>query len=83
MHVRLYFFLFTFFFLSVMNPCEYLNLPVVGNRLSHTFYPTNICMVQTMLEAQHIFLNFDNICCEPAQKITRYCMKLIEHILLT
>lgn len=49
---------------------------MVGNRLSHTFYLTNICTVRTLLEAQHIFSNFDNTCCEPAQNITRYCLKL-------
>lgn len=73
------FFFLLFFFLFFCQPWthrEELKFPVVGNRLSHTFYPTNICVVQTLLEAQHIFLNFDNICCKQAQKTSRYCMKL-------
>lgn len=44
---------------------------MVGNRLSRIFYLTNICIVQTLLGAQHRFLNFGKRCCELAQKRTR------------
>lgn len=58
---------FTLLSVNYKPQCEQQKLPVVGNRLSDTFYLTNICVVvQTLLKAQHIFLNFGNICCELA-----------------